>query len=449
MRVLTGRWIDHWEPEDTQFWEATGRRVAKRNLSFSIFAEHIGFSVWTLFAVMVLFMDSSYGMSAADKFLMVATASAVGAVIRVPYTFGPARFGGRNWTIFSALALLLPTVVLALVMHPGTSLGIFLLVSVLVGLGGGNFASSMANINAFYPEGRKGLALGLNAGGGNLGVAVVQLLGLLVIGTAGLARPELVLYVYIPLIVLAATCAAIFMDNLTTARNDTKALKEVLAESQTWVMSFLYIGTFGSFIGYSFAFGLVLQNQFGRTPLQAAALTFLGPLLGSLSRPPGGWLSDRIGGAKVTLGVFAGLAVGTLVVVYASQIQSLPLFLAGFIAMFVLTGIGNGSTYKMIPAIFQAKARAAINASAPEGPELLKARRLSGALIGWAGAVGALGGLFINLAFRSSFQNTGSGVTAFLAFLVFYGVCVLVTYAVYLRKVVSVDGARELAYARV
>lgn len=449
MGMFGSRWIDRWEPENPVFWEGTGRRVARRNLIFSIFAEHIGFSVWTLFAVMVLFMDKKYGMSAGDKFLMVAVASAVGSAIRVPYTFGPARFGGRNWTIFSAAALLVPVVLLAVVMHPGTSLGTFVAVACVAGLGGGNFASSMANINAFYPERRKGLALGLNAGGGNLGVAVVQLIGLLVIGTAGLARPELVLYVYIPMIVVAAICAALYMDNLTTARNDTKALKEVLREPQTWVMSFLYIGTFGSFIGYSFAFGLVLQNQFGRTPLQAAGLTFLGPLLGSFSRPPGGWLSDRIGGARVTLYVFLGLAVGTLVVIYASQIRSLPLFLVGFISMFVLTGIGNGSTYKMIPAIFRSKAQAAIQAGGDETRELLKARRLSGALIGWAGGVGALGGLFINLAFRSSFLSTGSGVAAFWSFLGFYAVCVVVTYAVYLRKVTSASGARELAYAGV
>jgi len=447
--MFASRWIDRWEPEDPEFWDGTGRRVARRNLVFSILTEHVGFSVWTLFAVMVLFMDESYGLTPGDKFLMVAVASAVGSVIRVPYTFGPARFGGRNWTIFSALVLLVPTAMLAMVMHPGTSLGTFLLVAAVAGLGGGNFASSMANINAFYPEGRKGLALGLNAGGGNLGVAAVQLVGLLVIGATGLARPELVLYLYLPLIVVVTVCAALFMDNLTTARNDTRALGEILREPQTWVMSFLYTGTFGSFIGYSFAFGLVLQSQFGQTPLQAAALTFLGPLLGGLSRPAGGWLSDRMGGARVTLYVFAGLAAGTILVIHASQVRSLPLFLVGFISMFVLTGIGNGSTYKMIPAIFRSKADAAIRAGADTGLELLKARRLSGALIGWAGAVGALGGLFINLAFRSSFQNTGSGVSAFVAFLVFYGGCGVVTYAAYLRKVPSASGVRQLAYAGV
>ncbi|MGH8916882.1 MAG: MFS transporter, partial [Acidimicrobiales bacterium] len=224
---------------------------------------------------------------------------------------------------------------------------------------------------------------------------------------------------------------------LATVRGDTKAMREVVRHGHAWVMSLLYVGTFGSFIGYSFAFGLVLQNQFGRTPLQAAAVTFLGPLLGSLSRPLGGRLSDRIGGARVTFATFAAMALATVVLILASSAGSLALFTVAFIVLFVLTGIGNGSTYKMIPAIFRAKARVAIDAGADETAELLKARRLSGALIGLAGALGALGGLFINLAFRQSFADAHSGVPAFVAFLVFYAVCVAVTWAVYLRKPVT------------
>ncbi|SFQ66411.1 nitrate/nitrite transporter [Amycolatopsis rubida] len=431
---MTRRWIEHWDPEDDEFWETTGKRVARRNLWFSVFSEHIGFSIWTLWSVVVLFMGPAYGFSAADKFLLVSTPTVVGAIMRIPYTFAVARFGGRNWTVSSAVLLLIPAVLTAIVLHPGTSLGTFVLMAALGGVGGGNFASSMTNINTFYPERHKGWALGLNAGGGNLGVAVIQLVGLLVIGTVGATAPRLVLYLYLPLIVIAATCAALFMDNLASVRGDTKAMREVVRYGHTWVMSLLYVGTFGSFIGYSFAFGLVLQNQFGRTPLQAAAVTFLGPLLGSLSRPIGGWLSDRIGGGRVTFATFGAMALATVVLVLASSADSLATFTAAFIVLFVLTGIGNGSTYKMIPAIFQVKARAAIQAGADEATELRNARRLSGALIGLAGAVGALGGLFINLAFRQSFAAAHSGVPAFVGFLVFYAVCVGVTWFGYLRK---------------
>jgi NNP family nitrate/nitrite transporter-like MFS transporter len=437
-----GRWIEQWDPDDEQFWQSGGSRIARRNLWFSIFAEHVGFSIWTLWSVLVLFMGPQYGLSAADKFLLVSTPTVVGALIRIPYTFAPAKFGGRNWTIVSAGLLLVPTILAAIVMQPGTSLGTLLLVAAAGGVGGGNFASSMANINAFYPDKYKGWALGLNAGGGNLGVAAVQVVGLLVITFAGASAPRLVLAVYIPLLIVAAVCAALFMDNLSTMSGDTKAMREIVKDPQTWVMSLLYIGTFGSFIGYSFAFGLVLQNQFGRTPLQAASMTFLGPLVGSLIRPVGGWLADKVGGAKVTLWTFLALAAGTAVTIVASNVGSLVLFVAGFISLFVFSGVGNGSTYKMIPAIFHAKAQSAIEAGADEKFSRLRARRLSGALIGLAGAVGALGGLFINLAFREAFLSTKSGVPAFVAFLVFYGVCFVVTWAVYLR-VPSVEKSPE------
>ncbi|MGW2477248.1 nitrate/nitrite transporter [Streptomyces sp. NPDC001665] len=443
---MAGRWIERWDPEDETFWREGGERVARRNLWFSVLSEHIGFSVWTLWSVMVLFMGPEYGVDPAGKFFLISTATLVGAVARVPYTFAVARFGGRNWTVFSALTLLVPTVAALLVMEPGTSYGTFLAVSALTGIGGGNFASSMTNINAFFPLRKKGWALGLNAGGGNIGVPVVQLAGLLVIGTAGATHPRIVLAAYIPLILLAAGCAARYMDNLAPVRNDTGAAKEAVRDRHTWIMAVLYVGTFGSFIGYSFAFGLVLQTQFGRTPLQAASLTFIGPLLGSLIRPAGGWLADRYGGARITLVNFAAMAAATGVVVYASRIASLTVFLVGFTALFALSGLGNGSTYKMIPGIFHARAIA----QGLRGEEAAaRGRRISGAAMGLIGAVGALGGLAINLAFRQSFQTSGAGTAAFWSFLAFYAVCSALTWSVYLRRAAAVPAKPVLGHAGV
>ncbi|MCG7525020.1 NarK/NasA family nitrate transporter [Streptomyces sp. OfavH-34-F] len=443
---MAGRWIEHWAPEDETFWRETGERTARRNLWFSVLSEHIGFSVWTLWSVMVLFMGPEYGIDPAGKFFLISTATLVGALVRVPYTFAVARFGGRNWTVFSALTLLVPTIAALVVMEPGTSYGTFLAVSALTGVGGGNFASSMTNINAFFPLRLKGWALGLNAGGGNVGVPVVQLAGLLVIGTAGASHPRIVLAAYVPLILLAAVCAARYMDNLAPVRNDTGAAKEAARDPHTWIMAVLYTGTFGSFIGYSFAFGLVLQTQFGRTPLQAASLTFIGPLLGSLIRPVGGRLADRFGGARITLATFGAMAAATGVVVYASRIASLPVFLIGFTALFALSGLGNGSTYKMIPGIFQARALA----DGLRGEEAAaRARRLSGAAMGLIGAIGALGGLGVNLAFRQSFATSGTGTAAFWSFLGFYAVCSALTWAVYLRRAAPVPAKPQLGYAEV
>ncbi len=294
----------------------------------------------------------------------------------------------------------------------------------------------MANINAFFPQRHKGWALGLNAGGGNLGVAVTQLAALAVLGTVGAAEPRLLLGIFVPAIVVATVCAALLMDDLPGNRNDTDALRDVLKDAHCWVMSLLYLGTFGSFIGYCFAFGLVLQTQFDRTPLQAASLTFLGPLLGSLTRPCGGWLADRIGGARVTFAVFVGLMLGAGGAVVASRTGSLGLFVADFVVLLALAGAGNGSTYKMIPAIFRAKALrdgAGDGADTDVRARLARARRLSGALIGVTGALGALGGVLVNLAFRASFAGRGDGIPAFTGFLVFYAACATVTWAVYLR----------------
>ncbi|WP_333763148.1 nitrate/nitrite transporter [Streptomyces sp. IBSBF 2390] len=447
-----GRWIEHWDPEDEAFWKERGERTARRNLFFSVLCEHIGFSVWTMWSVLVLFMGPEYGLSPADKFLLTSVVTLVGAVVRVPYTFAVALFGGRNWTVVSAALLLVPTVAAFAVMEPGTSFTTFLLVGLLAGIGGGNFASSMTNINAFFPLRKKGWALGLNAGGGNIGVPVVQLVALAVIGASG--GPRVLLGIYIPLIVVAAVLAALFMDNLASVRNDTGAARDAARDAHTWIMAFLYVGTFGSFIGYSFAFGQVLTNQFGRTPLQAAYLTFVGPLLGSLVRPVGGRLADRFGGARITLWNYVGMAAATAVLLVAGMQKSLAVFVPVFVVLFVLSGLGNGSTYKMIPGIFQAKALA----RGLTGEEAVgHGRRLSGAAMGLIGAVGALGGVGINLAFRQSYLSYGSGTGAFAAFLAFYGVCFAVTWAVYLRRpagrvpatVAAPETKDQLSYAEV
>ncbi|WP_425506647.1 nitrate/nitrite transporter [Streptomyces rectiverticillatus] len=428
--------IADWRPEDPVFWKETGARVARRNLVFSVLSEHIGFSVWSLWSVLVLFLGPEYGIDPAGKFLLTALPTALGAVLRLPYTVAVARFGGRNWTVFSALLLLVPTVLAGIVLEPGVSYGTLLAVACVAGVGGGNFASSMANINAFYPQHLKGRALGVNAGGGNLGVPAVQLLGLLVLATAGSGHPRLLPLIYIPLIALAALGSALRMDNLTALRNDRRALREICREPHTWVMSVLYVGTFGSFIGFGFAFGQVLQVQFQEdfgTPVAAAGLTFLGPLLGSLVRPYGGLLADRWGGARVTLWNYGAMAAGAVTVLAASRQGSLPLFVTGFVALFVFSGIGNGSTYKMIPAIFRAQARAAVAVGADPDDAERASRRRASALIGVAGAVGAFGGVLVNLAFRQSFLGTHNGDAAYLAFLATYALCAALTWAVYLR----------------
>jgi NNP family nitrate/nitrite transporter-like MFS transporter len=342
----------------------------------------------------------------AAQFLLTAGPTLVGAVLRLPYTFAVGKFGGRNWTIIAALLLLVPSIMIAIVLKPGVSFSTLLIVSLFAGFGGGNFASSMTNINTFYRARLKGWALGVNAGEGNLGVPAVQLVGLLVLATLGVGHPRAMVVIYIPLIIMAAIGAVMKMDNLTVNSKTKGAIREVSRHTQTWIMSLLYIGTFGSFIGFGFAFGQVLLVQFPEQfpqPVKAAALTFLGPLLGSLIRPFGGALADRFKGSVVTFFTFIAMAGGALVVLAASQLDSLSLFFVGFVMLFLFSGVGNGSTYKMIPAIFHAKAQLEVGAGSSLAEADHRAICRSGALIGLAGAIGALGGVMVNLAFRQSF----------------------------------------------
>lgn len=448
--LLKSNRITDWDPEDTVAWEAGNKYIARRNLIWSVFAEHVGFSIWSIWSVMVLFMpEAVYGFSAGDKFLLGATATLVGGCLRIPYTLATATFGGRNWTVLSAFVLLIPTVgTMVLLANPGLPLWPYLLCAALAGFGGGNFASSMTNINAFYPQRLKGWALGLNAGGGNIGVPMIQLVGLLVIATAGNRAPYWVCAVYLVALAVAGIGAALNMDNLEQHKIDLGAMKSILAERDTWVISLLYIGTFGSFIGFAFAFGQVLQINFaagGQTAAQAslhaAQIAFIGPLLGSLSRVYGGKLADRIGGGRVTLAVFGGmiLAAGLLVAISmfddhttgAANGLMMIGYVIGFVALFLLSGLGNGSVYKMIPSIFEARSH---SLQVSEEERQRWSLSMSGSLIGFAGAIGALGGVGINLALRQSYLSSGSATAAFWIFLAFYVVASVCTWMRYVRR---------------
>lgn len=461
--MFRSRTISDWDPEDIVAWEAGNKNVARRNLTWSVIAEHIGLSVWTMWSVMVLFMPQSvYGFTAGDKFLLAATATLVGGCLRIPYTMATATFGGRNWTVFSALVLFIPTLgSMWLLAHPGLPLWPYLVCAALAGLGGGNFASSMTNINAFYPQRLKGWALGINAGGGNLGVPAIQVVGLLVIAVAGNRAPYWVCAIYLVLLAVAAIGAALFMNNLAQHRIDSGAMRSILTVPDTWSVAFLYIGTFGSFIGFSFAFSQILQINFvagGQTAAQAALhaaqIAFVGPLLGSVARVYGGKLADRVGGARVTLAAFAGMIVfGALLISLSTyhdhtggavDAATLTGFIVGFVALFILSGIGNGSVYKMIPSIFDARSQSVVGSKIDRQNW---SRGMSGALIGFAGAIGALGGVGINLALRQSYMSSGSATAAFWVFVAFYVAALTLTWARYIRTPLAVVAHSQPAEA--
>lgn len=427
-----GRWIDRWEPEDPAFWAGGGRRVARRNLALSVFAEFLGFCVWALWSIVVPQLPAAgFTLTTDQMFWLIAVPSLVGATLRIPYTLAVPVFGGRTWTVVSASLLLVPTLALAVVVQrPETSFGVLLAVAALAGFGGGNFASSMANISFFFPEREKGAALGWNAAGGNLGTAVVQLVVPLVIVTGAGVALERASLVFVPFIVLAAVLAWRFMDNLSAAKADPRSFAVAVREPHTWVISFLYIGTFGSFIGFSGAFPTLLAGQF---PEVSLSLAFLGALVGSVARPLGGILADRVGGAVVTVGCYAVMIAGAVGAISALGSHRFGLFFASFLVLFVATGVGNGSVYRMIPAAFRV---------AGAGRERAATARAAAGCIGIAGAVGALGGFLVPRGFAMSTSLTGSLVAALWVFVGAYAVMAVVSWAVYARRGTAMRAAR-------
>lgn len=441
-------WIEDWSPEDPAFWARTGRRIANRNLWFSIFAEHIGFSLWSIWSVIVVSLPAAgFHFSTNELFWLVSVPNLLGSALRLPYTFAVPRFGGRNWTAFSAAVLVVPCALLTWCVVSHASFGMFLLAAVVSGLGGGNFASSMANISFFYPEQQKGTALGLNAAGGNLGVAAVQLVIPLVISFGGGVHLAYAGLFYLPFLIIASVCALLFMDNLAPARSDFGAQAAAAKRGQTWVMSVLYIGTFGSFIGFSAALPLLIKTQF--PTVHAASFAWVGALVGSLSRPIGGWLADRLGGSRVTLWNFVAMGVAAAGVIAGERVGSFPVFFLAFLVLFVTTGVGNGSTYRMIPAIFAARAKQDAADGEDEAEAMARGKREAGAAIGIIGAIGAFGGFFVNRAFATSIASTKVADGAFVAFIAFYGLCAVVTWWCYLRRSFAAQTAPSLAYAEV
>src|SRR5437763_11145975 len=454
-------WISDWNPENKRFWESTGKYIARRNLIWSVVAEHLGFSIWLLWSIVTTKLpQAGFHYTTDQLFQLVALPGLIGSLARFPYTFAPAMFGGRNWTIVSAAVLFIPTFALAYVVtQPETPFWLMLIVAATAGLGGGNFASSMANISFFYPDRMKGWALGLNAAAGNIGVSVVQLVTPLVLGfgfislylttpTAdGLYLQNAGLMWFVPLTV-AVIGAYLFMNNLTSARSSFKDQLVIVKRKHTWVMSYIYIGTFGSFIGYSAAFPLLIKTQF---PEVTVAVAFLGPLVGSLSRPLGGLLADKIGGAIVTFWNFVVMGAATIGVMYFVDVKNFAGFLTMFLMLFVTTGIGNGSTYRMIPAIFrEEKRREAKGLGEAARAVALKAAGLeAAAALGFIGAVGGCGAYLIPRGFGASIAATGSPHLALAVFLAFYVTCIASTWWYYLRKSTLGSIAPSLAEARV
>ena len=445
--------ISDWRPEDPAFWNQLGRRVATRNLWISIPALLLAFSVWMVWSVVVVKLKAiGFQFTEPQEFWLTALPALTGATLRIFYSFTVPIFGGRNWTVLSTASLLIPAIGIGVaVQNPATPYTVFVVLALLCGFGGANFASSMSNINYFYPKAQKGTALGLNAGLGNLGVSVMQFLVPLVIGAAvfgslggapqqavekGVTRQiwlQNAGFIWVPMIVVVVVAAWFGMNNLDAARASFAEQAVVFKRKHNWIMCWLYLGTFGSFIGYSAAFPKLIKITFVDVdPLQFA---FLGPLVGAMARPIGGWVSDRLGGARVTFWNFLAMIGAVGGVLYFLNERNFAGFFAMFLVLFITTGVGNASTFKMIPVIFLNERLRTAQGRGRESEEQAKrdAAKEASAILGFSSALGAYGGFIIPIAFGKAIQS-GSPQTALWQFMAFYATCLALTWWFYFRR---------------
>ncbi|MBU3602042.1 NarK family nitrate/nitrite MFS transporter [Polynucleobacter sp. AM-25C3] len=449
--------ISRWEPENKQFWEFTGKPIAKRNLLISIPALTLAFAVWMVWSVVVVNLPNvGFKFSTNQLFWLASLPALCGATLRIFYSFAVPIFGGRRWTAISTASLLIPAIGIGFaVQNPSTPYEFFILLALLCGLGGGNFASSMANISFFYPKAQKGTALGLNAGLGNLGVSIVQLVVPLVI-TAGVfgglggdsqiivkAGKEVPMwlqnagFIWVPFIAVSAIAAWFGMNDLAEAKASFADQAVIFKRKHNWLMCWLYLGTFGSFIGYSAGFPLLIKSQF--PGVNALSYAWLGPLVGALARPIGGWLADKLGGARVTFWNFIAMGAGVFAVLHFLPMRGVGGefygFLFAFMLLFATSGVGNGSTFRMIPVIFLTeRQRAAGNTQADKDQAIRDANKEAAAVLGFSSAVGAYGGFFIPKSYGSSIAATGGPEAALYSFIVFYVTCTFITWWYYSRK---------------
>lgn len=440
-----------WNPEDGGAWSNGAKKIARRNLWISIPALFLAFAVWMVWSAIVVKLPKvGFTFTTEQLFWLTALPGLSGATLRVFYSFMIPIFGGRRWTAISTASLLIPAIGIGMAIQDLTTpYSVFVILALLCGFGGGNFASSMANITYFFPKSKKGNALALNAGLGNLGVSAVQFLAPIVItagifGTIGggsqIADGNSVwlqnaAYIWVPFILFATVAAWFWMNDIADAKASLSAQMAIFKRKHNWIMCILYIGTFGSFIGFSAGFPLLAKTEFPE--VNVLQLAFIGPLLGALARAGSGWISDRYGGGRVTFWVFIVMMAGALGVFYFLVNKNQPHAFYGFFGMFLVlfaaSGVGNASTFQMIPAIFRTERQKAMK-GASEADIRKTIEREAAATIGFSSAVGAFGAFFIPKSYGTAIALTGLPNAALIVFTAYYAVCLVLTWWCYTRK---------------
>lgn len=428
--------VQEWQPNDPAFWESTAKPIAWRTLWITTFCLLLSFSTWFMVSALVVKLSGiGFKFTPQELFWLTAMPGLAAGTLRIVHTFLIPIFGTRKTVSISTLLLAIPCVGWGYaVMNPQTPLSTFLVLAFLAGLGGGNFSSFMPSTSLFFPKSKLGTALGIQAGIGNFGVSVAQflipaILGIALVGSSQTftnpktgATSNIYLQngalIWVPLVLLGAVVAWFGLRDVPVQASFREQL-DIFKEKHTWVMTSLYIMTFGSFSGLAAAFPLMIKQLYGGfdgapDPL---AFAFLGPLVGAGVRAAAGPVADKVGGAKVTMVSGIGmLACSIAILPFANpgSMASWSGFLWLMLGIFFFSGIGNASTFKQIPMIFPP--------------------RQAGGVIGWTSAIAAYGPFAFSLILGSVLGSGRNAAPFFVGLAAFYVINIGLNWWFYSRK---------------
>ncbi|HAL57885.1 MAG TPA: MFS transporter [Bacteroidetes bacterium] len=435
-------WVQTWTPEDRTFWSETGSRIAWRTLTITTVALIVSFASWFMMSAIVVRMPQiGFAFDTMQLFWLAAMPGLAGGSFRILHTFLIPIFGTRHVITLSTLLKLIPCVGIGLaVMNPHTPFWLFMILAFTAGFGGGDFSSFMPSTSIFFPKRLQGTALGIQAGVGNFGVSLAQfvtpwIIGFALFGTLAGGHQTFVkgtdshplwlqnaAFWYVPILLVIAVVAWFFLRSVPV-RASFKEQLDIFKSKHTWFCTATYVMTFGSFSGFSAAFPLLIKTLYGGFPDSPDPLTyaFLGPLVGSVARVAAGPLSDKVGGAILTHVVGIGLTIAVLVMAFAglltpASLDSFPYFVALMLFIFLLTGVGNASTFRQYPIIF---------AHSP---------RQGAGVIGWTAAVAAYGPFVFSTMIGLTLTSTGSAVPFFVGAALYYVFATVINWWFYTRK---------------
>jgi len=387
--------LSNWDPENEETWDS---KLAWRTLWITTFSLTLAFASWYLVsAIAPRLNDIGYSLTPGQLYWLVALPGLAAGILRLVFMFLPPIMGTRNLVAMSSGLLILPMLGWTLAARDtSTPYWVLLSLAFSAGIGGGAFSGLMASTSYFFPKRLAGTALGLQAGLGNFGIGLIQLLlpwvvGFGLLGTAALtpqssADGDLVWLhngglVLIPWALLAMVLSIVYLRRVPITANFAQQV-DIFKIKHTWIMTAIYLMSFGAYSGLAAQMGLIILNVYGHFPdaPNPLAFAFIGPVVGAAVRAASGPFCDKFGGAIFTFIGGAGMAVGTVITAFfltPSSVGEFWGFLSGMLIIFFFAGLANAGTFKQMPMIFP--------------------KRQAGGAIAWTSAIAAFGPFIVGI----------------------------------------------------